>query len=1102
MKKFSNLLVFTVCLVLLLIAKASAENPFVLIGREESSLSTRPQLLDTATNGLFFIQDVPGTGRELWTRDETSQRIVRDINPGSKGAFPEFLSPNLVAAVADGRICFLAENNEFGKEIWCSNGSPEGTGILKDITIGESSTHLLKLHLFHNRLLAAVRNDDGHLEIWLSDIAISTLDRVFVTPSKITNNAEVFFTNLNSDYYLTYINEAGNMELWRANLQTTTPIPVQSPVTKIFAMLSLNGAVVIDAAYLNIEDRKLFSLSPLSGSLGSYTNGVVIPSGESLAFGDSIAFFAGQTPTTGIEIWRTGGSHLNTAMIASLTPGSASTNVHRLVAWGDRVIVLGARENVGSFLWASNAANTSFNQIVIPYSKRISNVYPLSASYFLIVAEDETTGEELWYSNGTTSGTALLADIAVGLESSHPTNFARAGLGVYLTGINETGIEQLWYVFPQLPPTAAKIRDLSLPAPERRAVPNYYGESYDKLNDYLLIPPAFSGDLLYSSRGTPGTTEPFLGASFEKFLTNFRGTKTFLANPNFNFLDGVGSFSAEVWRTDGSIAGTQPLASFDYGSFAYLPEPDAAEVNSYLLVRGAGQNTDDKVLLSGEVINNTASIQQMSLVDPRNHFENVQLGPRIFFAGYTPATGVELWATDGTNAGTDLIKDAVVGPISSNPTDLTILNGEIYYFIHGDTTALMKTNGTTVGTSVVKYLDSLYEITWPALIHSLFNYNGHLYFFHNDSLYQRLTLWKTTGTVPVTTLVSSNLSTLPGTGQFLGVVNNRLLFISSLATSFGLWATDGTSTGTDLLAIGELNEDLKFEYLIDEDKIYFSCSATGSQNLGTEPCISDGTVFGTDYLTDIEARIGSNSSYPANFTAIGNQVFFTAYSTGSGRELWRIRKQDLDTRLVLDLNSGPGSSNPTELVAMGDNLIFRGSDGEHGVEIWGFSSTGDQCPDDPTKMEPGICGCNLPDLDSDGDSVLDCLDECPADPAKATNVGACGCGASDADLNANGLADCFDPDITQKPGRPALRVKRRTLTATATIIPGVRYEFYLFKIGNHKATPTKRVSRSGKVVFKNLLSGQWKVRYRLVVGELSIQRSPFSAFSSARIKAH
>ena len=67
----------------------------------------------------------------------------------------------------------------------------------------------------------------------------------------------------------------------------------------------------------------------------------------------------------------------------------------------------------------------------------------------------------------------------------------------------------------------------------------------------------------------------------------------------------------------------------------------------------------------------------------------------------------------------------------------------------------------------------------------------------------------------------------------------------------------------------------------------------------------------------------------------------------------------------------------------------------------------DECPDDPDKAFPGICGCGVADTDSDGDGTADCNDNCPADYAK-TQPGICGCGFSDIDSDGDGTADCHD----------------------------------------------------------------------------------------------
>jgi len=67
----------------------------------------------------------------------------------------------------------------------------------------------------------------------------------------------------------------------------------------------------------------------------------------------------------------------------------------------------------------------------------------------------------------------------------------------------------------------------------------------------------------------------------------------------------------------------------------------------------------------------------------------------------------------------------------------------------------------------------------------------------------------------------------------------------------------------------------------------------------------------------------------------------------------------------------------------------------------------DMCPDDPDKLEPGICDCGTPDLDSDEDGTMDCMDACPNDENK-TEPGICNCGEPDMDSDDDGIMDCED----------------------------------------------------------------------------------------------
>ena len=67
------------------------------------------------------------------------------------------------------------------------------------------------------------------------------------------------------------------------------------------------------------------------------------------------------------------------------------------------------------------------------------------------------------------------------------------------------------------------------------------------------------------------------------------------------------------------------------------------------------------------------------------------------------------------------------------------------------------------------------------------------------------------------------------------------------------------------------------------------------------------------------------------------------------------------------------------------------------------------CPADPAKTAPGLCGCGHSDrADSDNDGAIDCLDSCSTDPARRA-PGLCGCGS---DTDGDGLTDLLETGTT------------------------------------------------------------------------------------------
>jgi len=276
----------------------------------------------------------------------------------------------------------------------------------------------------------------------------------------------------------------------------------------------------------------------------------------------------------------------------------------------------------------------------------------------------------------------------------------------------------------------------------------------------------------------------------------------------------------------------------------------------------------------------------------------------IIFTGFRERHGTEPWRSDGTRAGTRLIREIHPGrqpmlcasttvdcgtfPAGSDPQSFVTI-GRTTFFAASDPShgrELWRTDGTRAGTRMVMDIWPGSEPSIDSYTESLVGSRRHLYFVADDGVHGR-ELWRTHGTRASTRLVRDI-----GPGD-----------------SVPWWGAAPVVAG---------------------DYLYFTAER---EDEGLELWRTDGSRKRTQLVRDIWP--GPRSSAPGDLTAAGDTLYFTAEDPEHGRELWRTDGSRKGTELVTDLS--PGRASPTfgELTALKDALYVTAWDPSDELEATG-----------------------------------------------------------------------------------------------------------------------------------------------------------------------
>ncbi len=139
--------------------------------------SSPTDLTPLGEHELVFVAFDDALGEELWASDGTEERtrLLADIRPGPQGGlarpFGEYSfngSPTRLAGLRY-TVLLAANDGVHGAELWVTDGTPLGTGLLRDIYPGDYPSTPRSFTLLGERIFFSAESEIEGRELWSTD---------------------------------------------------------------------------------------------------------------------------------------------------------------------------------------------------------------------------------------------------------------------------------------------------------------------------------------------------------------------------------------------------------------------------------------------------------------------------------------------------------------------------------------------------------------------------------------------------------------------------------------------------------------------------------------------------------------------------------------------------------------------------------------------------------------------------------------------------------------------------------------------------------------------------------------------------------------------
>ncbi len=405
----------------------------------------------------------------------------------------------------------------------------------------------------------------------------------------------------------------------------------------------------------------------------------------------------------------------------------------------------------------------------------------------------------------------------------------------------------------------------------------------------------------------------------------------------FQAYDGLNGI--ELWRTDATEAGTSRVKNIGAGAASMCElvwgcGNEYSVMNNILYFRATDNIHGAEIWRSDGAEAGTYMLKDINpgISDCSNSFFMsgqyfAVMDDILYFAADGGGNNIELWRSDGTEAGTYLVKDFAVGG-SSVPEFITAIDNNIYFrCINGaGESELWKSDGTEAGSVLLKQM----WVIAKEYKNMFMEFEGYIYFAGDDDDAYDQELWRTDGT-PSGTELFMNVNPFAGDGsephQFF-ILNEKLFFLADDGADEFIFTSDGTIPGTQKLLDenGDSFTPNNYEFLKSENKIYF---AADNEDDNSGIWITDGTKAGTRFLSDIES-----GAFNANGAAVvsGNNIVYQGYDESFGcTTVFQSNGTEDGTFQILDYDE---LTYPYSMITYNGKVLLNGNADAVGAELW------------------------------------------------------------------------------------------------------------------------------------------------------------------------